>query len=58
MNNPNQVTAEHIDGFNRIRTVRVGTRVLVDCFLQDSEGEWQHVYGGSHPIEAMTGVNQ
>lgn len=58
MTNPNLVIVENIDGFNKIRTVRIGSRVRVDCFRQDSEGEWQHVYGGDHPVTAMTGVGQ
>lgn len=48
--------AEHIDGFNKIRTARIGDRIQVDCYRQDTRGEWQHIYGGQHPIEATTGV--
>ena len=55
--------SEHTDGFNRIVTTREGNKIRVDCYqltvdVLASKDVWRHVYGGLHPIEALTGVNQ
>jgi hypothetical protein len=52
------VPAEHIDGHNKLSITRENGRVRIDCWQLDSSDQWQHVYGGLHPIEVVTGVAQ
>ncbi|MDF3308754.1 hypothetical protein P3H15_27425 [Rhodococcus sp. T2V] len=45
--------SEHIDGHNKVRVTREGSRVRIDCFQQDIHNQWRHVYGGLHPESVL-----